>query len=66
MMSPAQSFAKIAELLEQAMEPDADARTVHALISAAHTHAVIQGVHTRRAEARALFAKFPEIESRPQ
>lgn len=66
MMTPAQSFETITRLLERAMEPGLEPRDVRQLVIAAHTHAVIQAASTRRAEARQLFARFPEIESRPQ
>lgn len=62
MMTAAQSLARIADLLERAMQPGMDPRDVRSLITQAHTHAVLRAVHTRRAEARAVFAAFPELE----
>ena len=61
----AQSLATIAKLLERAMEPGIDPIFLHGLIVQAHTHAVLQCVSCRRAEARALFAKFPDLEHGP-
>jgi nicotinic acid phosphoribosyltransferase len=62
MMTAAQSLAQIATMLERAMT-DLDAGAdVRGLLIGAHTHAVIQCVAQRRAEARAAFAAYPELE----
>lgn len=67
MMTAAQSLAEIARLLEDALRLPADAHpiTLKGLLWQAHTHAVIQASRQRKAEARATFAAYPEIEQGP-
>jgi hypothetical protein len=65
-MSAREGFEEITKLLEQALEPDIDPRDLRQLLIGAHTHTILQASFTRRAEAKALFAAFPEIENRPQ
>lgn len=67
MMTAAQSLAEIARLLEEAMDLPADAHphALKALLFGAHAHAVIQGSWQRKAELRATFAAFPELQQGP-
>lgn len=57
MMTPAQSFARIARLMERAAEKGAHPNDVRSCVIQAHTHAVLQGLFLQRAEARVEAAK---------
>lgn len=65
MMSGAKAFETIAEQLDQAISDLKDGKDVRHLLFSAHTHAVIQCAYTRRAEARAFFAAYPDLEQGP-
>ena len=64
-MTPRQSLETIAKLLERAIDVEASPELVRHLIDAAHTHAILQAVSVRRAEARDTFAAFPHLEHGP-